>query len=263
MSTPNRHWSGLGPLEPPKSVARELDKVLVATPIEGWRCWNIHRPESLTLTRAYLQQAAEAFDTGGNPFRALSEQLAPRLKAIGVDSVWDEPIMDAKCAPNAGASIYAAMFGPIPGPTDPHEAPHVGCHCGFWVLRTQGEAEKMAAKVEAFGRVAIWGRVIEFAQGYRAEHAKPLEIVLLSEDEDTAQSLREFYGCEVRFAPEVKAAAVKQQAEEQRKAAKLKMSSYSALIEQSMSRAYAQYAQSLGAYPPSSPPRRNRKRRGR
>jgi hypothetical protein len=174
----------------PPSPDHALEQVLVATPIEGWRAWDITRVEELTLDRDALAQAAEALEAGGNPFRVLAGKLGPRLRALALPLVWDEPVMRARCLRDA-----------LPGRTFTtpglrHAAPHASCQCGFWVVRDQ---DLIPGDPRAYGRVATWGRVIEFQRGWRGEYARPLEIILPGGDEETAEALRSFYGCEVRI----------------------------------------------------------------
>lgn len=53
----------------------------------------------------------------------------------------------------------------------------------------------------AFGKVALWGRVVEHAHGYRAQYAYPLSLVVLASTpnaENLARALANTYGCEAR-----------------------------------------------------------------
>jgi len=50
-----------------------------------------------------------------------------------------------------------------------------------------------------YGQVALWGKVIEHEDGYRAEHAYPMHVFIPNIKNSTiiAQTIRKDYGCEV------------------------------------------------------------------
>jgi hypothetical protein len=49
-------------------------------------------------------------------------------------------------------------------------APVAGCTCGIWALKEPPSGGIV-------GEVALWGRVIEHALGYRAEYAYPIRLI--------------------------------------------------------------------------------------
>jgi hypothetical protein len=88
----------------------------------------------------------------------------------------------------------AAMLRPVAGRSRPwrprevaeatcksarfHQAPHPGCSCGLH--GTHGfEILRKTRCPAAFGRVAMWGRVIEHDHGYRAQFAYPQRLALV------------------------------------------------------------------------------------
>lgn len=72
----------------------------------------------------------------------------------------------------------------------PHEAPHRNCHCGIYAAKDIGTVWEgyinrmfchgLSAIPEVFGLVSLWGTVIEYTSGYRAQYAYPHLLVMLS-----------------------------------------------------------------------------------
>lgn len=71
-----------------------------------------------------------------------------------------------------------------------HEAPWQTCSCGIWAVRDRETAEGVGPEV--IGSVYLWGRVLEFEKGYRAQYAYPKELV--APDQETADDLARTYG---------------------------------------------------------------------
>jgi DNA-binding PadR family transcriptional regulator len=90
-----------------------------------------------------------------------------------------------------------------------HEAPWPDHQCGIWALASREQAQRrllgfMLTQQEgdelagwAFGRVNLWGRVIEHEYGWRGQYAYPYELAVESEDEKVARVLRETYAVDV------------------------------------------------------------------
>lgn len=88
-----------------------------------------------------------------------------------------------------------------------HDAPWQTCTCGLWALRSRDEAVAAAPAFEAtsdgylVAKVALWGRVLEFAKGYRAQYAYPLSMTLFNpwqpSADEIALALSASYGVEV------------------------------------------------------------------
>jgi hypothetical protein len=69
-----------------------------------------------------------------------------------------------------------------------HAAPDIACTCGVWALPTIDKARAIGA-VSMFGEVYLWGRVIEFEQGYRAQYAYPKALFLFGNGRSPAEEL--------------------------------------------------------------------------
>lgn len=160
----------------------ELPRELVAAPLTGWRIWRVRQRPAGFLSGADLEEMADAFDRGENPFRRLGGY---RLAAVGQGTDWTRQ-MHAKCSRG--------------GHKD--RAPQSGCSCGIWSLKTQVDAEKTLAEYwrgdedcfYALGTVQIWGRIIECERGYRSEYAKPLNVSVFA-PQDVADEIATQYGC--------------------------------------------------------------------
>lgn len=181
-----KRYSGLplpqeaAPSPPPASLEVEP----VAAPVEAWRAWKVKRGAPPGEDR--LQEMADAFDAGLNPFREL---LRPWLSGVGHQEAWKPGTMTARCAGALGAD---------------HEAPQQDCSCGVWALTSREAAERVANEYGTLviGRVQLWGRIMVCGDvGYRAQHARPVEIVVLDGDETLARELGETYGCQARAEP--------------------------------------------------------------
>jgi hypothetical protein len=60
-----------------------------------------------------------------------------------------------------------------------HEAPALGCECGIHAgreLRAWEHYLAVGAEARVFGRVLLWGAVLEGASAWRGELARPVEI---------------------------------------------------------------------------------------
>jgi hypothetical protein len=59
-----------------------------------------------------------------------------------------------------------------------HEAPNLDCSCGLYATRELDTLRKTRCPA-VLGRVALWGRVIEHEQGYRARFGYPQRLRLI------------------------------------------------------------------------------------
>lgn len=87
------------------------------------------------------------------------------LKAVGSDQLWvPRQALKAKCTSKKA-----------------HKAPVMDCNCGAWAFKSLEILLKAADtyKPQVIGQVALWGRVVETENGYRAEQAYPHELWLL------------------------------------------------------------------------------------
>jgi hypothetical protein len=139
------------------------------TPIVGWRAW-----------------------------RVLETDDGPRLSSIVFSLLWQPRTeMRAVCQPfPSRGSAYLAR----------HAAPRRSCNCGIYAGATLVEAEPYldgyshlgGGAPVVLGRVALWGTVVEAADGWRASHAYPHELFVLAPrgprdaGEDLAAALTEY-----------------------------------------------------------------------
>lgn len=69
---------------------------------------------------------------------------------------------------------------------EPHSAPHLAGMCGIYAVKRASGCPKWGGRPEkhpvVYGQVALWGRVLEFQEGYRAEFAYPVELWVLPRD---------------------------------------------------------------------------------
>jgi hypothetical protein len=116
---------------------------LVPEAVTGWRMWRLQRGPD-----------------GG---------LA--LVSLGTAEAW--PVR---------APLRARCERPYPSSRPPHRVPERSCSCGIYAaadyrqLRASGIARWGAPAV--LGTVSMWGRVVEHAEGYRAELAYPSRLLL-------------------------------------------------------------------------------------
>lgn len=78
-------------------------------------------------------------------------------------------------------------------PPPPHqECPDRNCSCGIYAHKDKMAGYHPSPPNRAWGKVALWGRVIEHERGYRAEYAYPVE--LNCADAKLAKQLAKAYG---------------------------------------------------------------------
>ena len=79
-----------------------------------------------------------------------------------------------------------------------HEAPALGCECGIHAgreLRAWEHYLAVGAEARVFGRVMLWGSVLEGASAWRGELARPVEIFVppaVENAAEVAQALRAY-----------------------------------------------------------------------
>jgi hypothetical protein len=127
------------------------------------------------------------------PFQRLGVPESVRLCASGtrgIPKVW-EP-----------GQMTRALCGKF---KTTHEAPSPGCECGVHAYRTREAAQAHLESFSennngdevlgwAFGRVSLWGRIVECEHGWRAEYAYPYELTIHSSDPALAAQVRRLYG---------------------------------------------------------------------
>lgn len=102
-----------------------------------------------------------------------------RLEGLGSSAVWPpRKQMDAACRQDS----FALMPLFASGSRSPrHPAPHWDCSCGVWAFKDLDiltAAVTQYSDIRVLGTVALWGRVIETENGYRAQYAYPSELWL-------------------------------------------------------------------------------------
>jgi hypothetical protein len=132
------------------------------------------------------------------PFERLGEATSVRLCASGtqgIPKVWE---------PGRATVAVCGKFRTT------HEAPWPGCECGVYGYRTREAAEDHLEQFRegngeyvlgwAFGRVSLWGRIVECEHGWRAQQAYPYAIDVYAEP-PVAAALRRLYGVDVEQRP--------------------------------------------------------------
>lgn len=95
-----------------------------------------------------------------------------------------------------------------------HYAPALTCHCGFYAKKDLEGTRRWGIDghsrgVKILGRVSLWGRVLNFTEGYRAQYAYPYELWVPKlfgplfkpsmTPEEFAEGLRTVYGVDVQI----------------------------------------------------------------
>ena len=79
-----------------------------------------------------------------------------------------------------------------------HEAPAIGCECGIHAGRELGAWDHylaVGAEERVFGRVLLWGAVLEGARAWRGALARPVEIFVppaVENADEVAEALRDY-----------------------------------------------------------------------
>lgn len=89
-----------------------------------------------------------------------------------------------------GGQIFAFDYGDD-GYT--HGAPKSGCTCGLHAVKTFDAAKSWGAtwsqKQQIIGKVVLWGTVLEYEDGYRAEYAYPYEFFIRTDNFPSRDSM--------------------------------------------------------------------------
>lgn len=115
------------------------------TPIVAWRAYTV---DHSVLDRPVLRSGHDAIWPQGGPLQATCKANTNR----GADPTEEEP---------------------------PHDAPQLDCGCGIYATRTLHHLRTAGyGDPQLFGLIALWGRVIEHDDGYRARYAYPLALLV-------------------------------------------------------------------------------------
>lgn len=60
-----------------------------------------------------------------------------------------------------------------------HKTPQEHCNCGYYAASDFRNIMKGSGKYAAVGRVAMWGKIIQYTKGWRAEYAYPIEFKMI------------------------------------------------------------------------------------
>jgi hypothetical protein len=99
----------------------------------------------------------------------------------------------------------------------PHEAPAEICECGIHAARSLAEWDHyltVGAESRVFGRVLLWGSVVEGSSGWRGQQARPVEIFVpaaVASAPAVAGGL-EVYGVPIHLLGEAAVAPVREEA---------------------------------------------------
>lgn len=133
----------------------ELELMFDTEPIVGWRIWRI----------VDFQRRGGIIEKRLAPLAA-QQSWAPRER------------FEARCTRTGLYSMTRQV--------ERHEAPWRDCDCGVWALRDRAAAEgkgftdarqSLHDGTACIGPVNLWGRVMEFRLGYRAQYAYPKALI--------------------------------------------------------------------------------------
>lgn len=143
-------------------------------PIGGWRAWRIMI------------------------FLSLDKPVSWRLAASGTHGIpkfWQ---------PRVATDAVCGRF------ESTHDAPWPACTCGIHAYADREEAFEQflyftavngrQAVGWAFGRVSLWGRIVEHERGWRAEHAYPYDLTVWAMPH-VAASIQSMYAVDVDARP--------------------------------------------------------------
>ena len=167
-------------------MLHELEFAFSPEALVGWRAWRVARPIDREASALELATGLLAAERRGDP-GSVEELFRLRLRSLTEPTFWPP-----------GRRLEASCHA-VP---QEHEAPSVGCECGVWAFRTSAAVEATVAAYRycgapiAFGRVALWGRVIEHELGWRGALAAPLDLFVCGSSEAATSELAAAYGVE-------------------------------------------------------------------
>jgi len=81
------------------------------------------------------------------------------------------------------------------------EIPSIECTCGIYALQTKEEVQKQFPAL-VYGEVYLWGRIVEFTKGYKAQFAYPKSLYLRTKQQEEILPLVESaYGIPTKMDP--------------------------------------------------------------
>jgi hypothetical protein len=158
-------------------------------PISGYRCW------SYTVSPAGVSLfPLRHFQSGPSTWSAWAgaESRWVQARCIVASALYPSQFLREVLAMAPGADPALTVEDP------PHEVPMEDCSCGFYAMRDLDRAPVAMsllgllaerAQLYVWGRVLLAGKVIEHAQGYRAERARIAELIPVKGTEVTVAPL--------------------------------------------------------------------------
>jgi hypothetical protein len=170
----------------------DLPLAFSAEALVGWRVWRIFHPVDRAVSARELALELLEAERRGEP-RPVEAAFSPRLFSLSRDGVWPPG------RSFAGRCDVAGSWHPRP--------PDPGCECGVWAFKSPDDAVRVAREARgetalAVGRVALWGRAVEFERGWRTRFAYPVDAAVHGAGDVVAQSLADAYGVPVVSARE-------------------------------------------------------------
>lgn len=117
---------------------------------------------------------------GVQQFRTRDGFIEPRLRPLAARDWWE---------PRRRKEAICIASGD-------HDAPYAPCTCGIWAIRDK-KTLLDAVDSAVFGEVYLWGRVIEFEDGYRAQYAYPKSLYPSDVSRENLEALGRIYGAAV------------------------------------------------------------------
>jgi hypothetical protein len=99
----------------------------------------------------------------------------PRLAPTTPRPAWVPREAPAATCSGTHTRLYL-VFDPT---ATPHRSPDEGCTCGWHAARDAASLVRPGGPAAVIGQVSLWGKVIEHARGFRAEHAYPTRLRLV------------------------------------------------------------------------------------
>jgi hypothetical protein len=179
------------------SFIRETDTGVV--PLFAWRAWTVFRelPESEPVSEA-----------AWHPKRPTGPALTGILNSLGATRLPSPPasppgttVLQMATPPDGEVVGHLRSFNGsiwIPNQAfragcDIHGAhatiPNQECSCGVYALRRRGDLGNLQFSDLVTGIVALWGTVLEYEIGYRAEMAYPAALILPNLDRAGRESV--------------------------------------------------------------------------
>jgi hypothetical protein len=164
-------------------------------PISGYRCWSYSvTPVGVSL---FPLRGFGAGLSAGSPW-AGAESRWVQARCIGASPLWYPlQVLREVEAMAPGADPALTLGDPV------HEVPMEDCSCGFYAMRDLDRVPVdmglfgmpfERAQLYVLGRVLLAGKVIEHANGYRAERARIAELIPVTGTERTVAGLAAVLG---------------------------------------------------------------------